>query len=96
LFTPGELCAPDPLTDGNAAQRQVGFDHRTPRVAVGRADQPGGHALFVLQQRLEQVFGRDLLVRQADRDGLRTLQKAFRAVGEFFEVHVSPTPLTAR
>jgi hypothetical protein len=34
------------------------------------------------------MFGGDTLMAVADRHGLRGLQKAFRAVGEFFEVHL--------
>jgi hypothetical protein len=45
------------------------------------------HALLVLEQRLQQMFGGDPLMAHPDRDGLRRLEKALGAVGEFFEVH---------
>ena len=66
---------------------------RAPRASASppaALDQPRGHALLVLEQRLEQMLGRDPLMVHADRDGLRRLQEALGAVGEFFEVHGSP------
>ena len=56
-------------------------------IATRTLDQPRGHAFLVLQQGLEDMLGGDALVVQADRNGLRRLEKALGAVGEFFEVH---------
>src|SRR3546814_7736643 len=47
-------------------------------------------ALLVFEQRLEQMFRRNLLMVHADRDGLRRLQEALGAIGEFLEVHAVP------
>ena len=57
-------------------------------VAARRLDQPGGHALLVVEQRLQQMRRRDPLVMLADRNRLRRLQEPARAVGELFEVHL--------
>ncbi len=57
-------------------------------VAAGGADQPGGGAFLVVQQGLQQVLRRQLLVEFADSYGLRGLDEPTRAVGEFFYVHV--------
>ena len=58
------------------------------RIAAGGPDQAGGGAFLVIQQRLQQMLGRDPLVEFADRDGLGGLQEAPGAFGEFFNVHV--------
>ena len=71
-------------------QRLVDLADRDLRIAAGALDQPGGHALAVLEQRLEQVLGRDPLVVQPDRHGLRRLQEALGAVGELLEIHQLP------
>jgi hypothetical protein len=60
------------------------------RVGAGGADQAGGGPLLVVQQGFEEVFGRDALVEVAYGDGLRGLQKAAGALGEFLDVHVCP------
>ena len=57
----------------DAGQRRLG-------VAAGGADQAGGGAFLVIQQRLEQMLGRDALVEFADRDGAGGLQEAARRV----------------
>src|SRR3546814_2609564 len=71
-------------------EREIGLARRLARVAARRLDQPGGHALLVFEQRLEQMFRRNLLMVHADRDGLRRLQEALGAIGEFLEVHAVP------
>ena len=62
------------------------------RVAAGGADQARRGALLVVEQRLQQVLRRDALVVLADRDGLRGLEEAPRAVGELLDVHVIGVP----
>ena len=64
-------------------------------VAAGGLDQPGGHALLVVEQRLQQMRRRDPLMMLANRDRLRRLQEAARAVGELFEIHSISTPLAS-
>ena len=57
------------------------------RVAAGGLDQACRHPLIVVEQRLQQMGRRDALVMLADRDRLRGLKEAARAVGELFEIH---------
>ncbi len=71
-------------------QRLVGLAPRRLGAAAGARDQAGRHALLVLEQRLQDVDRRDPLMVHAQRDGLRRLQEAPRAIGEFFEIHVGP------
>ena len=80
--------APDALHLGLA--RQFGLDRGQRRlgIAAGGLDQAGGGAFLVVQQRLQQMLRRDLLVEFADRDGLGGLQEAARPLGEFLNVHV--------
>ena len=52
-----------------------------------RCDETGRHALGIVEQRLEQVLGRNLRVAVADRKRLRGLDEAFEPVGEFIEIH---------
>ena len=77
-------------------QRLVGLAPRRLGAAAGARDQARRHALLVLEQRLQQMRRRDPLMVHAERDGLRRLQEAARAVGEFFEVHVAAPFCAAR
>ena len=86
----GVICgwpAPEPCTFGSRASSACTPAAAGFRVAAGGADQPGGGAFLVVQQRLEQVLGRDPLVEFADGDGLRGLQESPRALGELLDVH---------
>ena len=58
-------------------------------IAAGGADQAGRRALLIVQQGLQQMLGRHPLVVFTDGDGLRRLQEALGAVGEFLDVHTS-------
>ena len=78
---------------GHFGQRVVDFGNCHARIAAGALDQLRRHALLVVEQRLEQVRGRDPLMVQADGDGLRSLEKTLGAVGELFEIHAN-TPIT--
>ena len=60
------------------------------RVTPARADQAAGGPFRVIQQRLQQMHGRHLLVEFANGNGLRRLQKTAGAVGKFLDVHVVP------
>ena len=64
-------------------------------IAAGRPDQAGSGAFLIVQQRLQQMFGRDPLVELADRDGLGGLEESPRPFGEFLYVHVG-VPLCRR
>ena len=59
---------------------KLGFDGGTYRlvIAAGRTDQAGGRPFLVIQQRLEQMFGRQLRVKLADGDGLGGLDETAR------------------
>ncbi len=73
-------------------KRRIGLAQGRCRITACRLDQPGRHPLFVFEQCLQQMFGRNPLVAHADCYGLRALQEAFCAVGEFFEIHtLSPS-----
>ena len=83
----GAWVAPLPVTAGILATSAS-----TSRFAVfasppAALDQPRGHALLVVEQRLQQMRRRDPLVMLANRDRLRRLQEAARAVGELFKIH---------
>ena len=60
------------------------------RITPGSADQAACRALRIIQQRLQQMRGRHLLVEFANGNGLRRLQKTAGAVGKFFDIHVVP------
>ena len=85
----GELRLPGAAAGDLGLPPDLGIDGklRLGGIAAGGLDQAGGSALVVIQQRLQQVFGRDPLVVFSDGDGLRGLQEAFGAVGEFLDVH---------
>ena len=72
---------------GDFGDQRIDFALRRLRVAARRLDQPRGHALLVVEQRLQQMRRRDPLVMLANRDRLRRLQEAARAVGELFKIH---------
>ena len=60
-------------------------------VAPGGGDQVAGQAVAFLQQHLEQMLGRELLVPAGERQRLGRLNGLFGAVGIEFEIHgVSP------
>ena len=70
--------------------RQLGLDRGQRRlgIAAGGPDQAGGRAFLVVQQRLQQMLGRDPLVELADRDGLGGLKEPAGPLGEFLDIHV--------
>ena len=79
--------APPPETFGPLGER--GFDgvQRCLGVAAGLADEARGQALVVVEQHLQQVVGRELLVAFAQSKGLRRLNEAASAVRKLFEIH---------
>ena len=83
----GRLLRPAARNGRDLGERLVHFGKRDRSRATRALDQPGCHALAVFQQSLEQMLGRNPLVAIADGNGLRRLQKALGAVGEFLEVH---------
>ena len=86
----GRLLCPASRDGGNLGECRIGFAHRRCGVAASSLDQAGGHALLVLKQSLQKMFGRNALVVHPDRNGLGRLQKSFGAVCEFLEIHSNP------
>ena len=83
----GAWVAPLPVTAGILATSCVDFALGGLGIAARGLDQPRGHALLVVEQRLQQMRRRDPLVMLANRDRLRRLQEAARAVGQLFKIH---------
>ena len=70
---------------------EVGIDGQERRLGVAArlADETCGHALAVVEQRLQEMLGRELLVAFAQRDGLRRLHETAGAVRIHLEIHAS-------
>src|SRR5204863_6771224 len=68
---------------------ELGIDRqeRRLRIAAGGADQIGAEAFLVFEQNLEEMFRRQPLMAAAQRQILSGLDKAFRPLGIFFELH---------
>src|SRR6185312_6254114 len=64
--------------------------------AAGGIDQPRGKAFLVVDQDLEQMLGRELLIAFAQGQTLRRLNKAARPLGEFLDIHQSSSPPFSR
>ena len=70
-------------------------------VAAGPLDQRCRHALIVVEQNFQDVFGRELGMTLRQRVGLSRLQETAHALGVFFDIHLStsvigqPVPGTA-
>ena len=74
-------------------RRLVGGQGLT-RAAARAVDEPGGQSFGVVQQHLEQMLGRELLMTLALRHRLRGLHEAAGAVGVFLEIHWKKLPLS--
>ena len=61
---------------------------RLARAPAGAIDQTGGEALRIVEQDLENVFGKELLMPFAQRQRLGRLDESAGAVGIFVDVHV--------
>ncbi len=70
--------APPPCTLGIRAISAWTAIVRGFRIATGRADQSGGGAFLIIQQRFQHMFGGDPLVELADRDRTGGLQETLR------------------
>ena len=79
--------APLPCTFGTLRQFRLDGDAGELVVAPGGADQASGRSLLVVQESLEQVFRRKLLVEFTHRNGLGSLNEAARPFGEFLNIH---------
>ena len=74
---------------GKLGERRLDSRKRLARSAAGAIDQAAGQTLGVIEQNLEQVLGRELLVALAQGQRLSRLNKPAGAVGIFLEIHVS-------
>ena len=86
---------------GALGERRLDGRQGLARIAAGAVDQTGGEPLGVVEQHLEQVLGRELLVSLAQRERLGGLDETAAAVGVFVEIHdlfprPIPNALTAR
>ena len=59
--------------------------------AAGALDQGAGQAVLLLQQHLQQVLGRELLVAAGQRQALGRLDRLLGAVGIEVDVHAVPS-----
>ena len=60
------------------------------RIATGARDQRRGHALVVVEQYLQHMFGCKLLMSVGECVGLRRLQETAHAFGIFLDIHGLP------
>ncbi len=56
-------------------------------IAAGALDQRSGHALIVVEQNLQNMFGGELLVALRKRIGLGGLNETAHPLGVFFDIH---------
>jgi hypothetical protein len=57
--------------------------------AASGADEAGGETFLVVEQNLQEMFGRETLMPRADGKPLRGLDEAAAPVRVFFEIHMS-------
>ena len=70
-------------------QRRLDGGQRLARIAAGAVDEPRGEPFRIVEQHLEQVLGRKLLVSLAQRERLGRLDETAAALGVFLEIHVA-------
>ncbi len=71
-------------------ERGFGLTERLARIAARPVDEAGAKALFVVEQDLQEMLGRELLVALPERKLLRGLDETARALGVFFKIHDLP------
>jgi hypothetical protein len=86
---------------GALGERRLDGRQGLARIAAGTVDQTGGEPLGVVEQHLQQVLGRELLVSLAQGERLGGLDETAAAVRVFVEIHglfprPIPNALTAR
>ena len=91
-----DLPCPAARNFGPLGQRRLDGGERRARIAAGAVDQARGEPFRVVEQNLEQVFGRKLLVSLALGERLRRLHETAAAVGIFLEIHVYFLPSRRR
>ncbi|MNQ62341.1 hypothetical protein D3C85_766830 [compost metagenome] len=80
---------------GPLLQQAFGDEFDGGRVAAGLVDQLAGQTVAFLQQHLQQVLGRELLVPPGERQRLGGLDGLFGAVGIEVEIHGVQSPRKA-
>ena len=71
------------------AERLFDAGQRLPRIAAGAVDQARGQTLRIVEQDLEDMLGRELLMALAQGKGLRGLDESTRTFGVFLDIHAS-------
>ena len=82
-----DLPCPAARNFGPLGKRRLDGGQRRARITAGAVDQARGEPFRVVEQNLEQVFGRKLLVSLALGERLRRLHETAAAVGIFLEIH---------
>ena len=82
---------PPPATFGQLGERGLDRGAAPSRVAAGAVDQPGGQALVVVEQDLQQMLGRELLVALREREVCADWMKP-RARSVYFSKFMVSTP----
>ena len=91
-----KLAGPAALNPWALLQRRLDVGQGHAGAPAGTVDQPGCEALRVVEQRLEEVLGSELLVSLAQRKRLRPLNKSAGSVGVFVEIHDRPSRRLAK
>src|SRR5262249_8738174 len=76
---------------GKLGERRLDGREGLARTPARPVDQAGREPFRVVEQDLEQVLGRELLMAFAQRQRLGGLDETARTVGEFLEVHGAPS-----
>ena len=71
-------------------ERQFALLQGVARPPPGPVDQSSGQSLLVVEQHLEKMKRRELLMAFAQSQRLRRLNEAPRALGQLFDIHVKP------
>jgi len=72
---------------GQRLQRRLDAEARVARAPARALDQRGGEAFLVVEQHLQEMLGRELLVTGGKRRGLGRLDEAPDPLGIFLDVH---------
>ena len=85
-----DLAGPPPKPS-DAWKARAPLRQRGARPAAGTLDEPARQPFLVVEQHLQQMLGRELLVPLADRKTLRRLDEALGPVGILVEIHELPS-----
>ena len=85
-----ELARAGALHLGELGERGLRLGQRLARTSAGAVDKPGGQSLAVVEQDLQYMLGRELLMAFARRKRLRRLHEAANPIGIFVDIHMFP------